>query len=132
MMIRKFGDEVCRDLVKYSYVLFEKYIYVYLFLLFYHSIFECISLCFSVNILNYCNSICDKRSRSLYKLYQLYQLRGTYLIRKILYRKFHDRDESCLIEGKCYSIDWQTSNARNVKVENQVELVDLDLEFNYF
>lgn len=61
MMIRKFGDEVCRDLVKYSYVLFEKYIYVYLFLLFYHSIFECISLYFSVNILNYCNSICDKR-----------------------------------------------------------------------
>lgn len=61
MMIRKFGDEVCRDLVKYSYVLFEKYIYVYLFLLFYHSIFECISLCFSVNILNYYNSICDKR-----------------------------------------------------------------------
>lgn len=37
-----------------------------------------------------------------------------------------------LIEGKCYSIDWQTSNARNVKVESQVELVDLDLEFNYF
>lgn len=61
MMIRKFGDEVCRDLVKYSYVLFEKYIYVYLFLLFYHSIFECIFLCFSVNILNYYNSICDKR-----------------------------------------------------------------------
>lgn len=88
--------------------------------------------CFSVNILNYCNSI----SQSLYKLYQLYELWGTYLIKKDIISESEiddDRDESCLIEGKSYTIGFgRLQVPETLKWKSSGIQVDLDLEFNYF
>lgn len=82
--------------------------------------------------MNYCNSI----SQSLYKLYQLYQLWGTYLIKKDIISESEiddDRDESCLIEGKSYTIGFDRLQVpETLKWKSSGIQVDLDLEFNYF
>lgn len=51
MMIRKFGDEVCRDLVKYSYVLFIHLRNIYMYIYFCYFIIPYLSVFLYVSVL---------------------------------------------------------------------------------